>query len=693
MSDLLFEIGTEEIPAGYLNPALKQLEQKFVQYANEQNLKYEAIKTLGTPRRLILSVKGLIECQEDKLEEIMGPSKAAGFDQDGNATKAAMGFAKSKGADVADLQVVETDKGEYLMLRREVKGKETKELLPEILLSLIDDISFPKSMIWGGHTKHFARPVQWLLALFGDTVIPISYTGLQSSNLTRGHRFLANISEEVKTADLDTFEQQLENLAVIADFDKRRSMVVEEVKGAVSQLQDGVDATAAIDDKLVDIVTNLVEKPFAVCGSYEEKFLQLPAEVLITSMREHQKYFPVIDADGKLKAAFIAVNNTEVKDIAITRKGHQRVLRARLEDAFFFFESDKEVKLESRIDKLKGIIFQAKLGTMEEKVDRIVQLSSSLAELLAKEKTESCKRAALLSKADLLTDMVGEFPSLQGTMGGSYALNDGELPEVAEAIEQHYMPLRAGAPVPESDVARIVGLADRFDTLTGCFGIGQVPTGTADPFGLRRISLAILQIIRAGKYTLSIKDVVQNALALYGDKVDTSRETVEKIMFFIQQRFVNDLVASGYDQQSVDAGVSVGFDDVNDVIARIDSLAEIKKEEAFPILAASFKRIRNISKDNDATAVKEELFEQDEEKSLFEAFRQVDKRVSVLLQEKNYPEALIAMLNLKEPVDTFFDKVMVMSENEAVKQNRLNMLTALNRMVLQIGDISRMQDN
>lgn len=692
MSDLLFEIGTEEIPAGYLNPALQQFEQRFVHYAKEQNLDYEAVKTLGTPRRLILSVKGLVEFQEDKLEEIMGPSKAAGFDQDGNPTKAAMGFAKSKGADVADLQVVETEKGEYLMLKREVKGQQTLDLLPQILLALINDISFPKSMIWGDHTNHFARPVQWILALFGSTVVPVSYTGLESSNTTRGHRFLANSTEEVESSDLDAFEKQLEQLEVVADFTLRRDQVVEEVTAAVAQLENSADAKAAIDEKLVDTVTNLVEKPFAVCGSFEDKFLQLPPEVLITSMREHQKYFPVVDDDGKLKAAFIAVNNTKVKDIAITRKGHQRVLRARLEDAFFFFESDKETSLQSRTERLKGIIFQAKLGTMEEKVGRIVELSSVLADQLLPEKKESCVRAAQLCKADLLTDMVGEFPTLQGIMGRAYALHDGESQEVADSIEQHYMPLRAGAPVPELDVARIVGLADRFDTLAGCFGIGQVPTGTADPFGLRRISLAILHLIRGGQFKINLQEILAKALSLYAEKVDSSQETVDKIMLFLQQRFVNDLVASGVDQQAVDAGVGVRFDDVNDVLARITSLAEIRKEEAFPILAASFKRIRNISKDNTATKISASLFEQPEEEKLYETFKLVNEKVTGCLVDKNYPDALLAMLDLKEPVDTFFDKVMVMSENAEVKQNRLNLLTALGQMVQQIGDISRMQE-
>lgn len=692
MTDLLFEIGTEEIPAGYLNPALAQIETAFKAKAGEQALQFEEIKTMGTPRRLVLSVTGLIERQEDKVEELMGPSKAAGFDADGNATKAAQGFARSKGADVKDLQVVETEKGEYLMLKREVKGRETKDLLPEILLGIMETISFPKSMIWGSNDKHFARPVQWILALFGEEVVPVSYTGLSSSNSTRGHRFLSNHDQKIESANLAAFEAQLESLQVVVDFKKRRKMVVDSITVATNQKDELKDGQVAIDEKLVDTVTNLVEKPFAVCGVYDEKFLQLPPQVLITSMREHQKYFPVVDKDQNLLPAFIAVNNTEVKDIDITRKGHQRVLRARLEDALFFFESDKETSLEKLSDNLGGIIFQAKLGTMAEKCDRIVKLSRVLAEKLIPEQVDNCARAATLCKADLLSDMVGEFPSLQGVMGGAYAINDGEGEEIAQAIKEHYMPLRAGAPLPESELAKIVGLADRFDTLTGCFGIGQVPSGTADPFGLRRISLAILQIIKESDYTLSLQEIVQKALALYGDKVNGAQETVDTVMSFVKQRFINDLASAGIDPQAIDAATSVEFNDVNDVIKRIDAFTAIKSEQAFPVLAAAFKRIRNISKDNSTIDVDTQYFENDAENTLYQVFETVSVNMNQQLERKDYQQALKSMLDLKEPVDTFFDQVMVMSEDEKIRQNRLNLLTAIGNLVLQIGDISKMQE-
>ncbi len=689
MSDILFEIGTEEIPAGYLQPALDALEDKFIRYSKEYNLSFDTVKTLGTPRRLVLSVSGMVDRQEDKVEELMGPSKVAGFDKDGKPTKAAEGFARSKGAAVSDLQVVETEKGEYLMLKREVKGKATQDLLPEILLALIGDIPFPKSMIWGDNTSHFARPVQWILALFNQTVVPLTYTGIASSNTTRGHRFHANTEQVVASADLNDFQELLGKMQVVVDCKTRREMVVKSITEAVKQQE--LNGQVAIDEGLVDTVTNLVEKPFAVCGTFDEKFLQLPPEVLITSMREHQKYFPVVDQEQKLLPAFIAVNNTDVKDIDITRKGHQRVLRARLEDALFFFEADQEKPLESLLDDLGGIIFQAKLGTMAEKSERIVQLARVLAEKIIPEKVEQCARAARLCKADLLTDMVGEFPSLQGIMGGAYAIHDGEDKETALAVKQHYMPLRAGSAIPQSDMGRVVALADRFDTLTGCFGIGQVPTGTADPFGLRRISLAIIQIIKESEYSISLHEICDTALALYEDKVDGSEKTIATILEFIKQRFINDMVAVGHDQQAVMAATSVQFDIISDVIKRIAALEAIKEEESFAILAASFKRIRNIIKDNSDVVVNPDLFVEDAEKELFSAIEQVEKDMLHQLGNSDYKGALQAMLALKEPVDLFFDQVMVMSEDEMVRKNRLNLLTTIRTLVLRVGDISKMQ--
>ena len=688
MRDLLFEIGTEEIPAGYIAPALTQLETRFARKAAELKIDHGAISVMGTPRRLALIVRDIVQKQKDVREELLGPSKKAGFDADGNMTKAAEGFARSKGADVKELQLVETPKGEYLMLVREVKGDDTKHLLPELLQSLLLDLSFPKSMRWGSNQHTFARPIQWLIALFGQEILSVCHDGIVSGNLTRGHRFLANEFFAIQSAT--TYEEQLAEKYVLVDPAKRRAEVVTAIKKAVAESTELPGGRVAIDEELVDTVTNLIETPFGICGVFDVKFLQLPAEVLITSMREHQKYFPVVNAENELLPGFVAVNNTKVNDTDITRKGHQRVLRARLEDALFFFNSDKEVRLESRIEKLKGIIFQAKLGTMLEKNERLVKLVRLLAEKVDSSLLEESCRAALLCKTDLLSEMVGEFPSLQGIMGSAYALHDGEKPSVAMAIKEHYMPRRAGTDIPTSDIGALLGLADRFDTLAGCFGIGQIPTGTADPFGLRRISLAIIHIITGKNYTISLREIVHKALALYGNKVDGGGETVEAVLTFIKGRFSNDCISRGFAAEVVDAAVSVDFDNVNDCQKRIEAILNISLEPAFKILAASYKRIRNIIKDNRDTSVSQDLFEHQAEEKLYTLFLEVSSEMEQLIAVKEYSKALQAMLKMKEPVDTFFDEVMVMSDNMAVRQNRLNLLTALGDLILQVGDISKL---
>jgi glycyl-tRNA synthetase beta chain len=691
MRDLLFEIGTEEIPAGFLEPALKQLETRFARKASELKIGHGAISVMGTPRRLALIVRDIVEKQEDLREELLGPSKKAAFDAEGQMTKAAVGFARSKGADVSDLTVVDTPKGDYLMLVREVKGEETSKLLPKILQSLILDLTFPKSMRWGRNQHTFARPIQWIVALFGQEIVPVSHEGIVSGNMSMGHRFLANEQFPVESAE--NYEKQLVGKNVLVNPSKRRAEVLAEIKQAVADSTDLTGASVSIDENLVDTVTNLVEIPFGVCGIFDEKFLQLPAEVLITSMREHQKYFPVVNDQGELLPGFVAVNNTRVNDVNITRKGHQRVLRARLEDALFFYNSDKESRLEDRIPKLQGIIFQAKLGTMLEKNERLVKLVRILAEKVDSSLIDESCQAALLCKTDLLSDMVGEFPSLQGVMGCSYALHDGEKSTVATAIKEHYMPKRAGADIPNTDIGALLGLADRFDTLAGCFGIGQVPTGTADPFGLRRISLAILHIIEGKNYTISLREIVHKALALYGDKVDGGAQVVEAVLSFIKGRFSNDCISRGFGAEVVDAAVSVDFDNVNDCLQRIEALLKISLEPNFRVLAASYKRIKNIIKANRQTTVSPELFEQEAEKKLYALFLQVSHEMEQLITKKAYSKALEEMLKMKESVDTFFDEVMVMSDNVAVRQNRLNLLTALGDLILQIGDISKLQES
>lgn len=688
MADLLFEIGTEELPAGFILPALEQLQQNFIRKTTELQLSLGQVKVVGTPRRLALMVQGLVERQPDRLEELMGPSTKAGLDADGGFSKAAQGFARSKGAEVTDLRVVETVKGDYLVLSREVAGVQTSELLPDLLRSLLAEFSFAKSMKWGSSSSTFARPVQWLLALYGTEVIPLSLDGIISSDSSRGHRFMAPDLMLIHGAS--SYEQQLEAAHVLVDPARRRQRVLTEIERAVAETPGLTGARVAVDEALLDTVTNLVESPFGVCGAFDERFLDLPDEVLITSMREHQKYFPVVDGKGGLLPYFVAVNNTRVTDTALTRKGHERVLRARLEDALFFFGADRQRRLEDRFFDLTGIIFQARLGTMLEKSERLIKLAAILAEKIAPEHIEAARQAARLCKVDLLTDMVGEFPTLQGDMGAAYALNDGEDAAVALAIREHYLPKRAGSELPTSTLGALIGLADRLDTLTGSFGIGQQPTGTTDPFGLRRLALAVLHIIGDRGYSLSLREMAYKALALYGDKVDGSGVTVEALVAFIRGRFINDAVAMGLDQGTVEAVTSLGFDDINDCKKKIDALASIRHDESFGVLAAAFKRIRNIIKDHDGGEIVSVLLVEEAERNLATIYTDVATTVDPLLARKEYGQALAGMLALKEPLDLFFESVMVMADDEKIRENRLNMLTAIARLFLQIGDISRM---
>ncbi len=687
MTQLLFEIGTEEIPAGYINPALSFMEQTASARFSELGLSFGRIQSAGTPRRLTLAVDDLEEQQQDKSQQHIGPAKKAAFDSDGNPTKAAMGFARSKGIEVADLQVVETAKGEYLMAMEQVKGRKTSDLLPDLLDGLLRSIPFPKSMHWADSSLTFARPLQWLVAVYDDKVINLSVENVQAGNTTPGHRFMS--PEPVEVHNFDEYQMLLADKSVVVDVSTRREMVIAEVNKAVEG-RIGDNGKPVLDPGLIDTVTNLVEIPWGVCGSFDEKFLALPDEALITSMREHQKYFPIVDAKGELLPLFVAVNNTDIKDKGLAVSGHERVLRARLEDGLFFFNEDKKKTLASRKNDLTGIIFQHKLGSMAEKSTRIEVLPAWLAHQLDPALKEDAEQAAGLAKVDLLTEMVGEFPSLQGLIGRDYALLDGEKTGVANAIHEHYLPVRAGGVLPESLLGAIVGLADRIDSMVGYFAIGQRPTGNKDAFGQRRLAIGLINIIRGQNLSLSLGDLAEKALAGYANKIEPEKNTLAQLMDFIRLRFENDLIAAGRKQEVVEAATSVKFDDLSDCLARVDALDSMRSREEFSVLAGSFKRIRNIIKGNQQTTVDPALFAEDAEKELFATFTSVSEAVQPMIHSRDYSGALTGMLTMKEPVDRFFDDVMVMDEDEAVRANRLNLLTGLGALVRQVGDISRM---
>lgn len=681
----LLEIGTEEIPAGYIKPALSFMKETMAKKLAEFSLPFDSIKTAATPRRLTLCVTGLSDRQPDRREEVLGPPKKAAFDADNQPTKAAIGFAASRGASIADITIVATPKGEYLMLAQEHKGEETEIILSRFLPDFILSIPFPKSMRWGAFRASFARPVQWLLALFGDKVVNFAINDLTAGNTTRGHRFMSSGQVEIK--DFSHYLETLRSLHVIADLDERRELIRQEAARAAAAAGGEIIA----DEELLDTITNLVEFPIGITGSFDEKFLELPPEVLITSMRVHQKYFTVSGPDGKLMANFVAINNTRIADTDAAAAGHQRVLRARLEDALFFYREDRQRKLEDRLTDLAGVVFQAQLGSMLEKVERLQSLSLFLCDRIAPEKKTAVARAARLAKADLVTGMVGEFPTLQGVMGKYYAQLEGEAEDVAVAIEEHYLPVRADSALPRTIAGSIVSMADRLDTIAGCFGIGKTPTGTTDPYGLRRHALALLHTISSHGFSLSLADCIDKALELYGAKLTEDKgQAAGAINDFIRGRYMNDLIGRGVAQEAVDAVLSTSFDDIVDCRRRIDALLAVSSRETFTLLAGAFKRVINIIKGHENTTVLGDLLQEEQEQKLYQVFLTVENRVKPLLAERRYEEALDKILEMKEPVDAFFDKVMVMSEDENLKNNRLSLLAAIARLFLQVGDFSKM---
>ncbi len=689
-NELLLEIGAEEIPAGFIIPALENMQRLMTEKLAAEDLRFETMLTAATPRRLTICVKGLVAQQPDRQEEFLGPAKSAAFDADNNPTKAAIGFARSKGADINDLQIVNTPKGEYVRLVKQSRGEKTADLLPKILQDLIEGIPFPKSMRWGTGQISFVRPIHWLLAIYGGEKITVQIGDISSGTSTRGHRFMA--SGDIEAEGFEHYVEMLRQNYVLVDLQERRRAVIDEINRAATE-NSGLEGVRILEDEtLIDTVTNLVEYPHGVCGTFEERFLELPDDVLITAMREHQKYFCVIDKNGRLSANFVAVNNTRVSDERLAVEGHQRVLRARLEDAFFFFKDDRKKKLIDRVNDLSGLIFQAKLGTMLEKTQRVAGLAVFLAQKLAPEHKDTAERAAFLAKADLLTAMVNEFPSLQGVLGRDYALLDNESPEVATAILEHYLPVRAGGSLPQQIPGALVGMADRLDTITGSFGIGQQPTGTTDPFGLRRLALGLLHIIEFHGFALSLPETIDAALDLYADKL-TEEKTVAKNMIidFIRGRFVNDLIGQGVPGSAVEAVTSVSFDDVVDCRAKIDALAAIREQPAFTVLAAAFKRVMNIIKGHHGTEVNEKLLQKGAERNLYDVFTTVRNETKEFLRTKEYGKALEVILRMKEPVDLFFDEVMVMTDDPALQKNRLNLLTAISGLFLRIGDFSKMQ--
>ena len=683
-AELFLEIGTEEIPAGFLPPAMKDLERLLRKELENARIGFGAVRTFATPRRLAIAVQGIANRQERMELTVAGPSVKVAFDADGKPTRAAEGFARANGVEVAELSRMTTDKGEYLYLSKVEEGRPSAELLPEILPRVITSIPFKKSMRWKDLDIRFARPVHWIVALLDGVVVPFSFGNLTAGNRSRGHRFMAG--EEFVVENAAQWQAELAQRFVMVDRDQRRALIEQGVNAAAKKVGGSVNP----DAELLDEVSFLVEDVTPLCGSIEERFLQLPRELLITSMREHQRYFTVADADGKLLPHFITISNTRPEDPNVVIKGNERVLRARLSDAIFFWSEDQKVKLETRLEALKNVVYQQKLGTSYEKVLRFKALATGLADQLDPAVHALTERAALLAKCDLETGMVYEFPELQGVMGREYARLEGENERVALAIHQHYLPTGAGGELPSDNVGAFVSIADKIDTICGCFGVGLIPTGTADPYALRRSAIGVLNIILDRGYRLSLPQLVGKSVALLEGKLTRpAAEVRADVVEFIRLRLVNLLAGQDYPADVIDAVLSAAFDDVVDAVARVKALAELKGRDDFEPLAVAFKRVVNIIKGGVATPVDAALFEADCERALQQALTQAAGEVARQVSAGDYPVALRTIATLRAPVDAFFDGVMVMAREEKVRENRLALLTGVARLFEGIADFSR----
>ncbi len=682
--DFLIEIGTEELPPKALSKLSDAFTDGIITRVKQAGLMFDSFKSFATPRRLALTISALEVTQQDQEIDRKGPALKAAYDKDGNPSKAAEGFARSCGTTVDKLDKLETDKGSWLFYKLLQKGKQAEEILPAIIQESLDGLPIPKKMRWGDNTVEFVRPVHWILALLGEKILETTILGIKSSNKTKGHRF--HSSGEMVISTPAEYEDVLKSKGfVIADFSKRKQ-VINDLVIAAAEKNNGV---AVIDVDLLSEVTGLVEWPVPIVGEFEKEFLDVPQEALISSMQDHQKYFPIVDVEHKLRQYFITISNIDTSNPEVVKAGNERVIRPRLADAAFFWNQDKKSKLESYSEKLKKVVFQNKLGSVYEKMERVANIAEKIATDLNID-AKCAKRAALLSKCDLLTDMVGEFPDLQGIMGRYYALNDDEDVSVASAVEQHYLPKFAGDSLPESDISSAVALADRMDTLAGIFGIGQLPTGDKDPFALRRAALGIIRILTEKKYDLNIQELLKVAIEQIPGDIDRDK-TFDNVLSFVMDRLKGYYLEKGISANVFEAVLRSNPSQMTDFENRIVACVEFSKNPASTSLAAANKRIGNILKKVKVeipTNVEVELLTESAEITLHSEIENMSAVVTPLLSERKYIEAFSELAKLKDVVDQFFDNVMVMAEDEKAKSNRIALLNNVSEIFTQVADIS-----
>jgi glycyl-tRNA synthetase beta chain len=684
MSDLLLELGTEEIPAGYIAPALKQMEELFIEQVKNNRLSFENLHTTGTPRRLVLSAKGLPQKQENVVQEIKGPSAKVGLDEGGSPTKAAIGFANSQGVDAKDLKIKDTPKGKYCFAIKKIEGKKVFDLLPEILTSIITSVVFPKSMRWQSGKLYFARPIRKIMALFDKDVINLELNGIKADRKVNGHPFLSDRDITLKKADYDTYKETLRSKKVIVEINERRQIIREEINTILSGYSTELD-----DEELLEEVTNLVEYPGAVKCSFDKEYLKIPAEIIETAMKDHQRYFPVKDKNGKLLPEFIVITDRGCNNSEVSRKGNERVLRARLADAKFFWDEDRKISLHERVDDLEGLVFHENIGSYLNREERIGKLAHFISEKLnlSPEKLELVKRASRLCKADLLTEMVGEFPKLQGIMGREYALVEGENEEVAMSLAEHYLPRHSTDVLPETEIGTVLSLADKFDIIASCFSIGLIPTGSQDPYALRRQTQGIIRIVDDKDLGISLSNMIEKALSnltntsASGDK----SKTAEQIKDFFRDRLYNHYLDRGFRYDIIESVMKTGFDNIADFFHRLKIVTKISKTPIWQSLVTVVERTFNIGKNCTIHGeVNESLLKEEEEHKLWTVYKGEREKLLGYVQPKKYEELSILYNDVfAAPVHAFFDKVFVNVEDEKIRNNRLLLVRKINELYVE----------
>jgi len=690
MEKLLLEIGAEEIPAGYIAPALKALSTNLKNRLDAARIAHGEARIYGTPRHLAVMIDNVATRQKTITTEMMGPPQKVAYDDAGNPTVAIQKFAEKVGVDVSKLKVKKTDKGSYVCAKVVERGLATRTILKQMLPEAILAIPFPKTMKWGELNITFARPIHSILALLGSQVVSFQLGNIKSGRTTFGHSFMH--PSKIKITTPEEYVDKLQAVHVVVDMAVRKKETAREIEAAAV----GVVGNVLPDEELLDIVTNLVEYPVATAGRFDKEFLDIPREILITAMREHQKYFAVVDGDGNLMPYFVAVNNTRTKDLSLVAKGHERVLRARLADAQFFYKSDVKVLFDPWNERLQGVLFQAALGTMAEKIQRVKKIGAHVAALVSTDSAfhERVVRAASLCKADLVSQAVVEFPKLQGVMGRVYATYAKEPADVASAIEEHYRPTYSGGPLPETLTGAVLAIADKIDSICGCFSVGLVPTGASDPYALRRQGIGIINIMLDQGLAIPLKDMILTSLTLFSEKSQEDiAETAEKVLTFLKNRMSRQLVDEGCSKDVIAAVVNAGAESVPEVWNRVNALEKLKGMPDFEPLAVSFKRVVNIIRKAEGfqgAVVDEKLFEHASERDLFAAFTNVKRLALAHLEKGRFEEGLLEIASLRDRVDAFFDGVLVMADDKGVRHNRLALLGIIAELFDKFADFSKL---